>query len=97
MDAKLEALDARIEKLREKKKRIEENGLKRLKPCINKAISNGIDLPTLAGIILDTTNIIKEISNNKEVWQIAGGKFLRPSSPKTESKSPQDHPTHQAI
>lgn len=97
MDAKLAALDAKIEKLKEKKKKIEENSLKRLKPCINKALTNGIDLPTLAGIILDTQNILNELPHNREAWQVAGGKFLQSSSPKTKSKPPQDHPTHQSL
>lgn len=94
MDAKLDALDAKIEKLKAKKKRIEEEGLKRLKPCINKALSKGVDLPTLAGIILDTPKILNNLPHNKEAWQVAGGKFLQPSSPKTKSKPPQNHPTH---
>jgi len=97
MDAKLEALDAKIVKLKEKKKRIEEEGLKRLKPCINKALSKGIDLQTLAGIILDTPNILNDLPHNKEAWQVAGGKFLRPSNSKTKSKPSQDYPTHQSL
>lgn len=97
MDAKLEALDTKIHKLKEKKKKIEENGLKRLKLCINKAISNGVDLQTLAGIILDTPKIILENQNYKEAWQVAGGKFLQPTRLKTKSKPTQDHPTHQSI
>lgn len=94
MDAKLKELDSKIEKLKAKKKKIEENGLKRLTPCINKTISAGIDLQTLAGIILDTPNILNELSHNKEAWQIAGGKFLSFASPKTNSKPFQNHPTH---
>lgn len=97
MDAKLVALEAKIEKLKEKKKKIEENGLKRLKPCINKALTSGIDLQTLAGIILDTPSILNELPHNKEAWQVAGGKFLQPSSPKTKSKPTQDYPAHQSV
>lgn len=97
MDARLEALEAKIDKLKEKKKRIEEDGLRRLNPCINKALTNGIDLQTLAGMILDAPNILYDLFHNREEWQVAGEKFLRPSSPKTKSKSSQDYPTHQPI
>jgi hypothetical protein len=85
MDVKLEALEAKIANLKEKKKKMEEDGLKRLKPCINNAISNGVDLQILAGMILDTANILNVLPHNREAWQVAGEKFLQPSSPKTKS------------
>ena len=75
MDTKREALDAKITKLKEKKKKIEEKKMKRLASCVNQ-VGEQIDMGTLIGLILDAPKIIHENHNNREVWQIAGEKFL---------------------
>lgn len=96
MVTKLEALDTKIAKLKEKKKRIEEETIKRLASCVNQ-VSDQMNMRTLIGLILDAPKIIQENKNKKEVWQIAGEKFLLTKTSKTKSATPQDHPTHQSI
>lgn len=96
MDTKLEALDAKIAKLKERKKRIEEETIKRLASCVNQ-ISDQVDMGTLIGMILDTPKIIHENPTKKEVWQIAGEKFLLSQTSKTKPAASQNHATHQQI
>lgn len=89
MDAKLKALDAKIAKLKERKKRIEEESIKRLASCVNQ-VSDQVDIGTLIGLILDAPEIIHENQSKKEVWQIAGEKFLHSSTSKSKSTTPQN-------
>lgn len=96
MDTKLEALDAKIAKLKERKKRIEEEKFKRLASCVNQ-ISDQVDTGTLIGMILDSPKIIHENPTKKEVWQIVGEKFLLSQTSKTKSAASKSHPTHQSI
>ena len=96
MDTKREALDAKITKLKERKKRIEEETIKRLASCVNQVCDQD-DMGTLIGLILDAPKIIHENQNKKEVWQIVGEKFLYSSTSKTKSAASQNHPTHQSI
>lgn len=89
MDTKLQALDAKIAKLRERKKRIEEETIKRLASCVNQ-VSDQVNMETLIGLILDAPKIIHENQSKKEVWQIAGEKFLFIKTSKTKSTAPQN-------
>jgi hypothetical protein len=96
MDAKLQALDAKITKLKERKKRIEEEKIKRLASCVNH-VRDQVDIGILIGMILDAPKILLENQSKKEVWQIAGEKFLLSQTSKTKSAISQDYPTHQSI
>ncbi len=96
MEIKLEELDTKIAKLKERKKRIEEETIKRLASCVNR-VCDQIDMGTLIGLILDAPKIINENKNKKEVWQIVGEKFLLTTSHKTKSATSQNHPTHQPL
>ncbi len=96
MDTKLEALDTKIAKLKVKKKRIEEESIKKISLCVNQ-MSDQVNMGTLIGMILDAPKIIHENSTKKEVWQAAGEKFLLTTSPKTKSAASQNHSTHQPL
>lgn len=96
MDTKLEALDVKIAKLKKRKKRIEEETIKRLASCVNQ-VSEQVDMGTLIGLILDAPRIIHENPTKKEAWQLAGENFLLSQIPKAKSATSQNHPTYQPI
>ncbi len=84
MDAALEKLKARIEKLRAQQQEMEEKYVNAV-ACLVRDLTTtgatigatkGLDLSTLTGMILNASDIIVRLPGNKEVWQAAGEKFL---------------------
>lgn len=76
MDASLNRLKARIEKLTKQQHQMEEKYIHAVTHLVRDRTQKGHDLPILTGIILNADQIIKESSNQKEFWQTAGQKFL---------------------
>ena len=76
MDASLEKLKAKIERLTEQQHQIEERYIGSIAKLVADTTQKGFDMRVLTGIILNANDIIAESPTKKEVWQIAGQKFL---------------------
>ncbi len=76
MDASLEKLKTKIEKLTRQKCQMEEKYINAVAHLVRDQTQKGRDLSLLTGMILNADQIIKESPNHKEAWQTAGQKFL---------------------
>jgi len=76
MDASLERLKSKIEKLTAQQHQIEEKYITTVAHLVKDLTQKGFDLPVLTGMILNANDIITKSPANKEVWKIAGQKFL---------------------
>jgi hypothetical protein len=76
MDASLERLSRKIEKLTQQKHQMEEKYINAVAHLVRDRTQKGQDLSLLTGIILNADQIIKESQNQKEAWRVAGQKFL---------------------
>lgn len=76
MDASLDKIKAKIEKLKVQQHQMEENYINAVAHLVRDHTQKGHDLPLLTGIILSADQILKESPNHKEAWQVAGQKFL---------------------
>ncbi len=76
MDPSLERLKSKIEKLTAQQHQIEEKYIATVAQLLKDLTHKGFDLPVLTGMILNAEDIITKSPSKKEVWQIAGQKFL---------------------
>lgn len=76
MDASLEKLKTKIEKLTQQKHQMEEKYIHAVAHLVRDCTQKGHDLSLLTGMILNADQIIKDSQNQKEAWQVAGQKFL---------------------
>lgn len=76
IDASLERLKAKIEKLTAQQHQMEEKYINTVAYLVKDLTQKGFVLPVLTGMILNADDIITKSPANKEVWQIAGQKFL---------------------
>jgi hypothetical protein len=76
MDASLEKLKNRIEKLTAQQNRIEERYIGSIAKLVADTTQKGFDMRVLTGIILSANDIIIELPAKMEAWQVAGQKFL---------------------
>jgi len=76
MDAALEKLKSRIEKLTAQQRQIEESYINAVAQLLKDMTQNGMDLPLLAGMVLNAEGILTENPAKTEAWQTAGQKFL---------------------
>jgi hypothetical protein len=89
MDASLERLKTKIEKLTAQQRQIEERYTDAVAHLVKELTQQkGVDLPILTGMILNANDIITEFSSKKEGWQIAGEKFLLRSKNKYSRSKP---------
>ena len=86
MSSRLGRLNKKIEKLLVQKEKVESVYIGSISKIILKAVQDGTDIQIIAGMILDTSEIIKGSPEKKEAWQVAGQKFLSRSN----SKRPKD-------
>ena len=90
MDASLEKLKNRIERLTAQQHRIEERYIGSIAKLVADTTQKGFDMRVLTGIILNANDIVTELPAKTEAWQIAGQKFLLRSKNKdSRSKGPQ--------
>ena len=90
MDASLEKLKNRIERLTAQQHQIEERYIGSIAKLVADITQKGFDMRVLTGIILNANNIIAELPTRTEAWQIAGQKFLLRSKNKdSRSKGEQ--------
>lgn len=90
MDDKLERIDAKMAKLALQRKKVKEKTLQSLSSIIAK---NKNDLSLLAGMLLDSENIISQNHEKVEAWREAGKTFLRKGKPKQSSPKADKDPT----
>jgi len=76
MDASLEKLKNRIERLTAQQHQIEERYIGLIAKLIADTTQKGFDMRLLTGIILNANDIITELPTKTEAWQVAGQKFL---------------------
>jgi hypothetical protein len=76
MDASLEKLKNRIEKLTAQQHKIEERYIGSIAKLVADITQKGFDMRVLTGIILNANDIITEFPAKTEAWQVAGQKFL---------------------
>ena len=76
MDASLERLSRKIEKLIQQKQQMEEKYINAVAHLVRDRTQKGHDLSLLTGMILNADQIIKEFQNQKEAWRVVGQKFL---------------------
>ena len=86
MDASLEKLKNRIEKLTAQQHQIEERYIGSIAKLVADTTQKGFDMRVLTGIILNANNIITELPAKTEAWQIAGQKFLLRSKNKNSRR-----------
>jgi hypothetical protein len=90
MDASLEKLKNRIERLTAQQHQIEQRYIGSIAKLVADTTQKGFDMRVLTGIILNASNIITELPTKTEAWQIAGQKFLLRSKNKdSQSKGTQ--------
>lgn len=76
MDASLEKLSRKIEKLTQQKHQMEEKYINAVAYLVRGCTQKGQDLSLLTGMILNADQIIKESQSQKEAWRVVGQKFL---------------------
>lgn len=90
MDASLDKLKAKIERLTAQQHQIEERYIGSIAKLVADTTQKGFDMRMLTGIILNANDIIAESPAKKEVWQLAGQKFLlRAKNKNSRSKGAQ--------
>ena len=82
MDASLERLKARIEKLNAQKQEMEEKYIQAVAHLVQSLTQKEINLPILTGMVLNAGSLVAEFPSRVEGWQIAGEKFLLKSKNK---------------
>lgn len=87
MDSTLDKLKIRINKLTEQQHQIEDKYICTVSMLIKDLVHKGIDLPILTGMLLNADEIIQTNSSKKEVWQVAGEKFLFRSKNKYKKRN----------
>jgi hypothetical protein len=98
MTSRLGRLNKKIEKLLVQKEKVESVYIESISKIILKSVQEDIDIQIIAGIILDTSDIIKESPEKKEAWQEAGRKFLsRSNSKQLKSAIEEDLSIHQPM
>ena len=96
MDAKIDKIKARIEQLTEQQHKIEEKYITAVARLVKSMTNKGIDIRTLAGIILNAEKIINDAPDKKEAWQNAGERFLfKPRNHKPAPDKPQGSATQE--
>lgn len=90
MTSRLGILNKKIEKLMVQKEKVESVYIGSISKIILKSVQEGTDIQVIAGMILDTSEIIKESPEKKEAWQVAGRKFLSRSNPKRSKEGNED-------
>lgn len=86
MTTRLEKLNFKIEKLAMKKQQLEQAQLQSLSKLLLEVSKKDVNLQTLAGLIINSPSLIT--SENQEVWQKAGKKFLSRQRPQKIPKAP---------
>jgi hypothetical protein len=86
MDASLDKLKNRIEKLTAQQHQIEERYIGSIAKLVADTTQNGLDMRVLTGIILNANDIIAELPTKMEAWQVAGQKFLLRSKNKSSRR-----------
>lgn len=77
MNSNLDKLKIRIKKLTEQQHQIEDKYISVISTLVKDLTGKGIELPILAGMLLNANTIIQDSSFKKEAWQEVGEKFLR--------------------
>jgi hypothetical protein len=72
MDASLDKLKIRIEKLKAQQHQMEEKYIGAVAHLVKDLTQKGQDLPILTGMILNANDIISNSPTNREAWQVAG-------------------------
>lgn len=90
MSSRLGRLNKKIEKLLVQKEKVESVYIGSISKIILKLVQEGTDIQIIAGMILDTSEIIKKSPEKKEAWQGAGRKFLSRSNPKRSKDGNED-------
>lgn len=94
MNQKAEKLKAKIEKLNQKLKYLEDKQEKNIAKLVKDTARKGIDIPALTGMILNSQKVFKAFENDIEAWQQAGEKFLSGAKNKSAAeKSRSDNPS----
>ena len=86
MDASLDKLKAKIEKLTTQQHQMEERYIGSIAKLVADTTQKGFDMRVLAGIILNANDIVAGSPSKTEAWQVAGQKFLLRSK-NTHSRS----------
>ena len=90
MDASLEKLKSKIERLTAQQHKIEERYIGSIAKLVADTTQKGFDMRVLTGIILNANDIITESPAKMEAWQVAGQKFLlRSKNKNSRSKGTQ--------
>lgn len=71
----------------EQQHQIEDKYINTISMLIKDLIQKGLDLPILAGMLLNADEIIQKNSSKKEVWQEVGEKFLRRAKNKYKKRN----------
>ena len=86
MDASLEKLKSKIERLTAQQHKIEERYIGSIAKLVADTTQKGFDMRVLTGIILNANDIITESPAKMEAWQVAGQKFLLRSKNKNSRR-----------
>jgi hypothetical protein len=88
MDKKAEQIRVKIKKLTDQLQKHEERHEKSITKLVKDISKKGIDIRTLAGMVINADNIIMANSKDVGVWQSAGEKFLfKPKDKKPTKKN----------
>ena len=90
MNSRLGRLNKKIEKLLVQKNKVESAYIGSISKVILKSVQQGTDIQVIAGMILDTSEIIKKSPEKMEAWQIAGQKFLSRSNSKRPKEAVEE-------
>ncbi len=88
MTLRLEKLDTKIEKLLQRREKIQQDYREALLKLMLNSLEKGPPIQTLAGILLQAEDLMKEFPHKQEVWQEAGRKFLSRSFTRKTAKDP---------
>ena len=86
MDASLEKLKNRIERLTAQQHQIEARYIGSIAKLVADTTQKGFDMRVLTGIILNANDIVTESPAKMEAWQVAGQKFLLRSKNKNSRR-----------
>eukprot|EP01099_Mayorella_cantabrigiensis_P002255 TRINITY_DN19_c0_g1_i1.p1 TRINITY_DN19_c0_g1~~TRINITY_DN19_c0_g1_i1.p1 ORF type:complete len:100 (-),score=21.39 TRINITY_DN19_c0_g1_i1:513-812(-) len=86
MNQKAAKLKAKIEKLNQQLKYLEDKQEKSIAKLVKDTAKKGMDIPALTGMILNSQEVFNAFENKIEAWRQAGEKFLFGAKNKSASK-----------
>jgi len=85
-------IDTKIQKLKDKQHVLETKMVQQLHRALKDHQGFSIPFPTLLGGLIDIMDQAKTNSNQAEIWNVSGGKFLRKRSQQPKIPSSKNSP-----